>query len=268
MGILAQVKKAARQTKLQGEILLVERELESLQKKAGAELFTVLYDWEQQQLHLQYDNANANAQKPEQALPVGGGGGADDASNETLELPVPALTIVYRAAREDIMEMVQQRQHKVEEVDVVEVKLENVVPATSARTKAQNASQWMSHTASLTKLRAEIVHLEREMNIRKQIFGVQVFNEIDFYAESSSLLQEQLQAYQQHQQAAAAAAAAPVNEPHDDDESWSPTAVQTAKPPPQRTDNDIFALLHRIKHDMDPIMARKRLKQEEIASLA
>jgi hypothetical protein len=266
MGMFDNVKKAARKTKLQGELMLVQRELESLQKKSGAELFTVLYDWEQQLLHLKYDDDYT--QKEEQPLPQE----AEDAG--VTALPVPALTIVYHAAREDIMDMVEKRQFKVEEVDVVECKLENTVPATTAKAKAQNATHWMSNTGTLAKLRTEIVHLEREINIRKEIFGVQVFNEIDFYDESNNTLKEQLEAYQQQQQQqqeqannSSGGSCANSQKQEDESESLSPTAVKVAKPPPRRTNDDIFALLHRIKLAMDPIMERKRAKQQEIAAL-
>jgi hypothetical protein len=287
MGLFGSVKHAARKTKLQGELMLIERELESLQKRSGAELFTVLYDWEQQQLHAKYDNSHLQPPKEEQPLDPNDSA-KDAAVDATVTLPVPGLTLVYQAAREDIMDLVARRQHKVEEVDVVEVQMENIEPAVSAKTKAQNASTYVRHAASLAKLQTSILHLEREIYIRKQIFGVQVFREIDLYNNNSdnsnnndnkkNVLQEQLEAYnkqaqgknggnntdnQQQQQQQ-------DGDDNDDDEhyeSLSPNAVKVAKPPPRRTDQDIFALLHRITLSMDPILERKRAKQQEIAAL-
>jgi hypothetical protein len=273
MRILNSVKTAAIKTKLQGELMLIQRELETLHKQSGAELFTVLYDYEQQQMHAKLDSEQKQEQPlldPNKVAAAAAAAAAaavteTTSTTATIQLPVPGLTLVYQAAREDIMDLVEQRQLNVEEVDVVEVQMENIVPAVSAKNKAYNASTYLRHAAHLTKLKAEIVHLEREINIRKQIFGVQVFGEIDFLCnKNNDSLKEQLDGYNNQAN----------NETHDgeaeDDEhyeSLSPNAVKVAKPPPRRSDQDILALLQRIQQKMEPIVERQRVKQQEIAAL-
>ena len=137
----------------------------------------------------------------------------------------------------------------------------------------------------MAKLQTSILHLEREIYIRKQIFGVQVFREIDLYNNNSdnsnnndnkkNVLQEQLEAYNKQAQGKNGGNNTDNQQQQDDNdddddehyESLSPNAVKVAKPPPRRTDQDIFALLHRITLSMDPILERKRAKQQEIAAL-
>jgi len=153
MGFLDSVKKAASKTKLQGEITLIDREITNTKHKHGVLLYNVLAE----RYHLM--------------LP-------DDQQQNNPALPVEGLEAAFTATMEDLQELDWKRREKDQEFDVVEAKSSSRVSGTTTRERARRAGQWISDTGASTKLKTQMAYYDREIRLRKEIFGLQVFAEL------------------------------------------------------------------------------------------
>jgi hypothetical protein len=149
MGVFDSVKKAAAKTKLRADMVMLDREIETVKKKLGGELFTVLFNQEH-------------------------GSGQN---NDWFQQQHEKLVSIYMACKEDVMSFVTKKQSKGELMDVLEEKREAPATQISASQKAKNAMV-------SAKVQAEIAYYDREIKVRKEIFGIQVFEELGLMDEA------------------------------------------------------------------------------------
>jgi len=197
MGVFGGVKKAAALSKLKYDTVLLDRQIEAEKKKLGDELFKVMFE------------------------------AGDDNDNGTKN-EIPAS--IYLACRDDISNLVEKRQARLEELEHIEAKREERGRDSTAADgggAAKAAGQWISTGASATKLRTEIAYYDREIRLRKEIFGVQVFDELSLMVTAS-----------------------------EDDDSERGEA-----------DDPVLAVLTRCVDAVRSILQRKRAKENEMASL-
>lgn len=155
MGFWDSAKKKAQQAKLQGQILLLERQMTALQHQLGVDIFSLVFGF-------------AHAQ----ASP-----GADSAHHDNLMESVQGLSVIFMAAFEDVSDLVDKRAAADEGRDRIEANQE--AERNAERSTAAAASSWMGAAASKAKLSAEIAYYDREILVRKQIFGLQVAEELN-----------------------------------------------------------------------------------------
>ena len=146
MGVFDSVKRATASSKLKYELVVLDRELEKEKKRMGDELYTVMFEND-----------------------VGGSGGSNaNSDNSASPHEHERLVVIYQACRETVTEYVEKKHLKEEELDHVEMK----------REEGTTTGAWLSTSASATKLKAEVAYYDREIRLRKEIFGVQVFDEL------------------------------------------------------------------------------------------
>lgn len=152
MGFIDAAKKAAAKTKLQGELLLIDRELASTKQKHGVLIYDVLFT--------RHHAAEEGAKAP---------------------VPVEGLEAAFVAAMEDMQELLEKKKGKDEAFDALEEQSKTeaaaAAPATTAGDKAKVARKSLQAAGASTKLKAEMAYYNREMRVRKEIFGVQVFDD-------------------------------------------------------------------------------------------
>lgn len=153
MGIWDKVKNEGKKVKLQGEIQLLKRELTARQKVFGIELYDLLTNDKQTLLGV-----------------TAGTLFKGNTANQT-EMKEP-----FERAREDIMVIQAIKDGKQKDLDVLEVKGAHTLPDATMGQKAAKAGAAMKNGAKGTKLQAEMALLDRDMKIRKEQFGVQIFH--------------------------------------------------------------------------------------------
>jgi hypothetical protein len=153
MGIWDKVKNEGKKVKLQGEVQLLKRELVSRQKTFGIELYDLLTNDKQTLLGVTAGTIFKGNLSGEQ------------------DMKEP-----FDRAREDILGVQAKKDVKQTSLDVLEVKGAHTLPDTTMGQKASKAGAAVSNGAKGTKLQAEMALLDREMKIRKEQFGVQVFD--------------------------------------------------------------------------------------------
>eukprot|EP00339_Tiarina_fusa_P015588 CAMPEP_0117005066 /NCGR_PEP_ID=MMETSP0472-20121206/5821_1 /TAXON_ID=693140 ORGANISM="Tiarina fusus, Strain LIS" /NCGR_SAMPLE_ID=MMETSP0472 /ASSEMBLY_ACC=CAM_ASM_000603 /LENGTH=211 /DNA_ID=CAMNT_0004706213 /DNA_START=122 /DNA_END=757 /DNA_ORIENTATION=- len=144
------MKKTGQKTKLRGEIALAGRQIVGRKKTFGIELYDLVTNDKQKLLSV----AAGTAFK-----------GQQDSMKEPFE-----------RARDDIAGIQARKDIKQKDLDVLEVKGAHTLPDTTMGQKASKAGRAISEAGTGTKLRAEMALLDREMKIRKEQFGIEVFD--------------------------------------------------------------------------------------------
>lgn len=160
MGFWDAAKRKAQQAQLQGKILLVDRQMTALQHQLGVDVFSLVFGF-------------AHAQ----ASP-----GSDSASHEMMMDSVDGLSAIFTAAFEDVSDLVSKRAEADERRDRIEAEQE--ADRNVERSTAAAASSWMGAAANKAKLIAEIAYYDREILLRKHIFGLQVAEELNLTTRS------------------------------------------------------------------------------------
>lgn len=149
MGIWDKVKKEGQKVKLQGEIALLKRDITGRQKAFGVELYDLLTNDKQKLLGVSAGTLFKGQQE---------------------ELKEP-----FERAREDVVGIQSRKDQKQKELDVLEVKGAHTLPDYTVGQKANKAGRAIANGAKGTKLQAEMAFLDREIKVRKEQFGVDVF---------------------------------------------------------------------------------------------
>ena len=144
------VKKSGQKTKLRADIALAEREAAARKKKFGVELYDVLTNDKQKLLGVS-------------------AGTLFKGTNEDLKLS-------FEKARDDINGMHLRKDELQRKRDVLEVKGSHTMPDTTVGEKASKAGKAVADAATDTKLRGQMALIDREMRIRKEDFGLEVFD--------------------------------------------------------------------------------------------
>lgn len=152
MGIWDKVKNNSKKLKLQGEISLLKREVNTRQKSLGVELYNIITNDKNKLLGMSAGTLFKSDQEE--------------------------LKDAFERARDDIANVGARKDILQNELDVLEVKSASTLPNTTVEQKMNKAGRAISNGARGTKLQAQMALLDREMKIRKEQFGVEVFADL------------------------------------------------------------------------------------------
>jgi len=156
MGWWGNVKNAAEKTKLRGDIALTQRGMAARKKKFGEEFYDVLTNDKQ---HLLGVSAGT--------LSVFKKGGSQDKDD---------LRSAFEQARDDIRGIQLRKDELQKRLDVMEVKGSHTMPDVTIGQKMSKTGKMFSDAGSGTKIRAQMALIDREMKIRKEEFGLEVYD--------------------------------------------------------------------------------------------
>jgi hypothetical protein len=151
-------KKQGQKTKLRGQILLAQRETIGRKKSFGVELYDLLTN------------------DKEKLLGVSVGTLFKDQNTEELQAP-------FERAKDDIAVLQGRKDKKQRDLDVLEIKGHHTMPDETIGEKAKKAGQKVADASVQAKIKAQMALIDREMKIRKEKFGIEVF---DLAKQSSS----------------------------------------------------------------------------------
>uniref|UniRef100_A0A7S1D7Y6 Uncharacterized protein n=1 Tax=Cyclophora tenuis TaxID=216820 RepID=A0A7S1D7Y6_CYCTE len=149
MGFLDSVKKSAAKTKKQSEIVLLDREIASIQRAFGVTLYDLL----------------AGAVYSGHATPA-------------LLKKQPEVASAFDKFAKEIRTHEAEKEAKIKEIEICDVKKDTRLPATNAKEKLGNFSKYLGDTTQSTKLRADVVMLGRSIKQKKEAFGVDIFDQV------------------------------------------------------------------------------------------
>ena len=150
MGVWDKVKSNSRKLKIQGDISLLKREIVSRKKAFGVELYDLLTNDKNRLLGVT-------------------AGTILKGQEEELKEP-------FERARDDVSAIRAKKDIKQKDLDVLEVKGAHTLPDATVGQKFNKAGRALSNGAKGTKLQAEMALLDREMKLRKEKFGIEVFD--------------------------------------------------------------------------------------------
>jgi len=154
MGLWGNVKNAAERTKLRGDIALAQRGIVARKKKFGEEFFDVLTNDKQNLLGVSAGS-----------LSVFKKGGQND-----------ELRAAFERARDDIRAKKGRKEELQNRLDIMEVKGTHTMPDVTIGQKLSKTGKMFSNAGTGTKIRAQMTLIDREMKIRKEEFGLEVFD--------------------------------------------------------------------------------------------
>jgi predicted nucleic acid-binding Zn-ribbon protein len=150
MSMWDKMKKSGQKTKLRGNIALLDREATARKKVFGIDLYDMMTNDKNKLLGVTAGTLFKGQQT---------------------ELKEP-----FEKARDDISGIQAQKDIKQKDLDVLEVKGAGTLPDTTINQKMTKAGRAISNASNGTKLQAQIALLDREMKIRKELFGVEVYD--------------------------------------------------------------------------------------------
>jgi hypothetical protein len=146
------VKKSGQKTKLRADIALAEREAKVRQKKFGVDLYDVLSNDKQKLLGV--------------------------AAGTLFKGKQDELKAAFERARDDIAGKLARKEELQRKRDVLEVKGAHTMPDTTMGEKVIKASKAVADAGTDTKLQAQQALIDREIKIRKEEFGLEVFHAV------------------------------------------------------------------------------------------
>lgn len=151
MGFMDSMKKAAALTKLQGELVMIDREITTCKEKHGVIIYNIL--------------------SKRQHLP-------DDDENKFAALPMEGLEAAFLATTEDLKPWNEKRNKVADELEVLEDSKMRRTSGTTTGDKARYAGQVLKDATVTAKLKTELAYYDREIKLRQGIFGIQVFDDL------------------------------------------------------------------------------------------
>eukprot|EP00980_Cylindrotheca_fusiformis_P014787 scaffold4026_cov117-Cylindrotheca_fusiformis.AAC.22 len=149
MGIFDKAKKQAQKAKIRGDIVLLERQVNTKKKAFGVEFYDLITNDKNKLLGVS-------------------AGTIFKGQREELKEP-------FERARDDIAGKQAQKDIHQKDLDVMEVKGAHTLPDTTVGEKMNKAGAAMSNAAKSTQLSGKMALIDREIKIRKEQFGVEVF---------------------------------------------------------------------------------------------
>ncbi|KAG7374576.1 hypothetical protein IV203_013671 [Nitzschia inconspicua] len=146
------VKKSGQKTKLRADITLAERESKARQKKFGIDLYNVLANDKQKLLGV--------------------------AAGTLFKGNQEELKAAFERARDDIAGRLAHKEELQRKRDVLEVKGAHTMPDTTVGEKLNKAGKAVADAGMDTKLRAQQALIDREIKIRKEEFGLEIFHAV------------------------------------------------------------------------------------------
>lgn len=141
---ITSAKKAATKAKINAEILLLDREIETRKKAFGVELYDLIAGIESKE-------RNAILPTPALFKPI------ESEIKEPLE-----------ACRAEVEEKLTDKHAKENDLLLLTVRMENELPAVTASETVAKAGKWVSSSGTEAKLQYEMMILDREIKIRKE----------------------------------------------------------------------------------------------------
>jgi hypothetical protein len=151
---ITSAKKAATRAKINGEILLLDRDIVARKKAFGVELYDLIAGKESKE-------KNSILRTPALFKPV------ESEIKEPLE-----------SCRAEVEEKLSDKHTKENEILLLEVRMENAMPAYTASETITKAGKWVSNSGAEAKLQCEIMMLDREIKLRKEQFGLEVWDAV------------------------------------------------------------------------------------------
>lgn len=146
------VKKSGQKTKLRGEVMLLEREANARKKLFGIQFYDLVTNDKNKLLGMS-------------------AGTIFKGKREELKEP-------FERARDDIAGHQAQKDIHQKDLDVLEVKGAHSLPDHTVGQKVNKAGATMSNAATATKIAGQIALIDRQMKIRKEEFGMEVFGNV------------------------------------------------------------------------------------------
>lgn len=153
-GLWDSMKNAGTRTKLQGEVMLHEREMKARKQRFGVDLFDLLSD----------EKYGAFVIKTP---------GIFHHNEQEIKQP-------YERCKNDIVAMHNERASNLQQVEMIQANKTRSAPAYTARDKMEKAGEWMSNTGQEGKLQTQNALLDRKIKARKQEFGIEIYDLIDY----------------------------------------------------------------------------------------
>ena len=147
MAFFQKIKSAGLQTKLKGELALIDRESRLNQQAFGVELYDLL-------------DQLSNKNQPMSSL---------------LGTQSQQIKQIYDACVLDIRLLQDERDAKEQEVEHLQANRDRAPPVYSNREKLARAGDWVASNSKETKIKGEMVLLDRKIKQAKEKFGVDVF---------------------------------------------------------------------------------------------
>lgn len=195
--------------KLQGEISLLNREITGKKKSFGVELYDLLTNDKNKLLGVTAGTIFKGQQG---------------------ELKEP-----FERARDDVAAVQAKKDIKQKDLDVLEVKGAHTLPDATMGQKMNKAGRVISNGAKGTKLQAEMALFDREMKLRKEQFGIEVYD---------------------------------LARKSEDKQSKNPVQkLSNAMASLSQQEKDIQACIDRVKQEVDSLEQKIRSKQSEIYHL-
>jgi hypothetical protein len=157
MGWWGSVKNAAEKTKLRGDIALTQRHITARKKKFGEEFYDVLTN---------------DKQKSFGGIGVSVGTLSVFKKSENDD----PMTIAFETCRGDIRCMQVRKEEHNKQLDVMEVKGCHTMPDETIGQNIRKTGRMFSDAGVGTKVRAQMALIDREMKIRKENFGLEVYD--------------------------------------------------------------------------------------------
>jgi len=154
MGLWGSVKNAAEKTKIRGDIALTRRGIMARKKKFGEEFYDCLTNDKQKLLGVSAGT-----------LSVFKKGGQND-----------ELRAAFERARDDIRGHQATKEQRQNRLDVMEVKGSHTMPDSTIGQKVNKTGKQLSNAGTGTKIRAKMALIDREIRLRKEEFGLEVFD--------------------------------------------------------------------------------------------
>lgn len=147
-------KAGAKRTKLQGELVMLEREIKGRKAAFGVELYDIL-----------------------SADPKSFGGNIMGQNVKVSQLHKPELSEPYELCKADIYDLEAQQQSFQKEQDHLAHQRESFGPATTTGEHFSKAGNWMTTNAQEIGLTAKAKMLDRDIKKRKETFGIIVYEQ-------------------------------------------------------------------------------------------
>jgi hypothetical protein len=157
MGWWGSVKNAAEKTKLRGDIALTQRGITARKKKFGEEFYDVLTN-------------------DKQKLLGGIGVSAGTLSVFKKSSNDGTMQIAFETCRDDIRCMQARKEEHNKQLDVMEVKGCHTMPDETIGQNIRKSGKMFADAGVGTKIRAQMALIDREMKIRKENFGLEVYD--------------------------------------------------------------------------------------------
>mmetsp|Transcript_15768 Transcript_15768/g.20573 ORF Transcript_15768/g.20573 Transcript_15768/m.20573 type:complete len:225 (-) Transcript_15768:90-764(-) len=145
-------KAGTKRTKIQGELVLLDREIKNRQLSFGVELYDILI-----------------------ADPKSFGGSIVGQNVKVSQLQHRELAEPLEACKSDIQALEAQQQACKTEQDHLAHQRENYGPASTAGEKFSKVGNWVTTNTQELSLSAKHKMIDRDINRRKEQFGIQVF---------------------------------------------------------------------------------------------